>query len=101
MQYCVYILTNKNNRVLYTGVTNNLERRLFEHKSGKIKGFTSKYKTHKLVFFETFPTAKEAIYAEKKIKGWRRIRKINLIEEKNSAWKDLTTDILDSSLRSE
>lgn len=90
MKYCVYILTNKNNNVLYTGVTSNLERRIFEHKSGKIKGFTSKYKTNKLVFFETFPTAKEAIIAEKKIKGWRRIRKTDLIEEKNPGWGDLT-----------
>jgi putative endonuclease len=65
---------------------------VFEHKSGKIKGFTSKYKTHKLVFFETFSSANKAISAEKKIKGWKRIRKISLIEEKNPEWKDLTSE---------
>lgn len=100
MKYCVYILANKNNNVLYIGVTSNLERRVLEHKQKKIRGFTSKYKINKLVFFETFPTAKEAIIAEKKIKGWRRIRKINLIEEKNSDWKDLTLIDRDPSLHS-
>lgn len=92
MQYSTYILTNKSNKVLYVGVTNNLERRVFEHKHKLIPGFTSKYNLNKLVWFENFSDINDAISAEKKIKGWLRIKKIKLIESKNKDWKDLSVD---------
>ncbi len=94
----VYILTNKYDRVLYTGVTNNLSRRVNEHKQKIVKGFTSKYNLVKLVYFEEFSDIMEAIASEKKIKGWLRTKKIKLIESVNPTWKDLSGD---SSLRSE
>ena len=80
VKYSVYIMTNKVNSVLYVGVTNNLTRRVYEHKHKLIKGFTSKYNIDKLVYFERFNSPSEAIKAEKKIKGWVRRRKIELIE---------------------
>ena len=70
--YHVYILTNKSNKVLYTGVTNDLLRRVYEHKSKLIEGFTKRYKVNKLVYFEHFTDINEAIAVEKKIKGWLR-----------------------------
>ena len=94
--YYVYILTNKANKVLYVGVTNNLERRIFEHKNKLIEGFTKKYNLSKLVFFEVFRNPGDAICSEKKIKGWLRKKKIELINSKNPKWENL-----DSSLRSE
>ena len=99
MLYSTYILTNKNNKALYVGVTNNLERRILEHKSKLVKGFTSKYNLNKLVWFQQFTVVDDAISAEKKIKGWLKIKKIKLIEEKNGEWRDLSET--DSSLRSE
>ena len=90
MNYSTYILTNKSNNVLYVGVTNNLERRIFEHKNKLISGFTERYNLNKLVWFEQFPNVVDAISAEKKIKGLLRIKKIKLIEEKNPSWKDLS-----------
>ena len=87
--YYVYILTNKFNTVLYTGVTNNLERRVLEHKQKLIDGFTKQYNVSKLVFFESFNEIQDAIYAEKRIKGWTRKKKINLIEQINKEWKEL------------
>ncbi len=92
-QYFVYILTNKANKVLYVGITNNLERRISEHKNKIIKGFSSKYNLTKLVFIEEFGHSMEAIEFEKKIKGWLRIKKIKLIESRNPEWKDLAEDI--------
>lgn len=89
MTYCVYIMTNKVNTVLYTGVTNNLERRVFEHKNKLIPGFTTKYNLNKLVYFEEFNNINDALANEKRIKGWLRVKKINLIESKNPNWKDL------------
>lgn len=89
MNYYVYILTNKTNKVLYTGITNNLLRRIYEHKNKLIKGFTEKYNVNKLVYFEEFNNINDAIAAEKKIKGWLRIKKIKLIENKNPLWEDL------------
>jgi putative endonuclease len=82
-------MTNKYNTVLYTGVTNNLERRVFEHKNKLAKGFSSKYNLDKLVFFEEFNTPEEAIGAEKKIKGWVRKKKNDLIIAMNPDWIDL------------
>ena len=90
--YYVYILTNRNNYVLYTGVTGDLRRRLYEHKHGTIDGFTKKYKVHKLVFFETTSDVRAAIAREKQIKGWTRAKKIALIESMNPDWKELSED---------
>ena len=87
--YYVYIVTNKTNRVLYTGVTNNLLRRVYEHRNKMIDGFTKKYNVSKLIYSESFNTPTEAIAVEKKIKGWIRKKKVALIEAKNPDWKDL------------
>ncbi len=87
---CVYIITNKNNRVLYTGVTSNLKERIYQHKSKHFKSsFTSKYNVEKLVFYKFFSTIEEAISEEKRIKGGNRISKIKLIESINPFWEDL------------
>jgi putative endonuclease len=89
IQYCVYIITNAYNTVLYTGVTNNLERRVLEHRSGKGGAFTSKYRVKKLVYFECGSSNKEAIAREKQIKAGSRKKKIDLIESINPNWNDL------------
>ncbi len=88
--YWVYIMTNEWNTVLYTGVTSNLEKRVFEHKENLILGFTSKYNTKKLVYLADFSDPYTAIAMEKKIKGWTRQKKINLIESTNPNWNDLS-----------
>ena len=90
--YYVYIMTNWNNRVLYTGITNDIERRVYEHKNKLIKGFTSKYNINKLVYFDYTSDVKSAIEKEKQIKGWRRQKKNELIQSKNPEWKDLSID---------
>ena len=87
--YFVYIATNQRNTVLYTGVTNDLTRRVFEHKNKLIDGFTKKYNINKLVYFESFSNINDAIAAEKKIKGWLRLKKIQLIESLNPGWVEL------------
>lgn len=87
--YYVYILTNWNNKVIYTGVTNNIERRLYEHKRKIVYGFTQKYNVDKLVYFETFNNITDAIAREKQIKGWKRERKNALVEGTNPEWRDL------------
>ena len=90
MTYYVYILTNKNNGVLYTGVTNNLIRRVYEHKNHLDKNsFTAKYNVTKLVYFEETPDVKAAIEREKQIKSWNRMRKFFLIRENNPTLEDL------------
>ena len=91
--YYVYILTNWSNKVLYIGVTNNLERRLYEHKNKLIKGFTEKYNVNKLVYYDSTTDVKAAIEREKQIKGWTRLKKSNLIESINPYWKDLSEDL--------
>ncbi|MBK6325948.1 MAG: GIY-YIG nuclease family protein [Chloroflexi bacterium] len=88
-QYFVYILASPS-RTLYTGVTNDLARRIYEHKHKHIPGFTSRYNVGLLVYFETFNTPQEAIAREKQIKGWVRRKKIALIEESNPSWQDLS-----------
>ena len=90
--YFVYILTNKTNKVLYTGVTNNLERRLYEHKNHLVDGFSSKYNTNKLVYYEVSESIESAIAREKQIKAYRRDKKIALINELNSEWKDFSLE---------
>ncbi|MDP3710426.1 MAG: GIY-YIG nuclease family protein [bacterium] len=92
-QFFVYIASNKVNTVLYTGVTNNLTRRMYEHKNKLIQGFTSKYNVNKLLYYEIFPTPREAIAAEKKIKAGSRERKIGLIESMNPEHKDLSEEL--------
>jgi putative endonuclease len=87
----VYILSNRS-RTLYTGVTNNLERRMYEHKRKTGSQFAAKYNLTQLVYYESFGDIREAIAREKQIKGWRRQRKIALIESTNPEWKDLTGD---------
>lgn len=89
MPYYIYIATNKRDTVFYTGVTNDLERRMHEHRSKLILGFTSRYNIKKLVYYELFPPPREAIAAEKKIKGWTRQKKIALIKSINSEFRDL------------
>ncbi len=89
-QFYVYILTNKSNKVLYIGVTNDLERRMYEHKNKMINGFTKKYNLNKLVYFETTSDVRSALEKEKQLKNWHRSWKINLINEFNSEWKDLS-----------
>jgi putative endonuclease len=88
-KYYIYIMTTKKNTALYTGVTNDLARRVFEHKNGLIKGFSSKYNVHKLVYFEEFDDINDAIRREKQIKGGSRANKIKLIESMNKQWTDL------------
>ena len=87
--YYVYILTTWNHRVLYIGVTNNLQRRIYEHKMELVEGFTKKYHVHKLVYFESCGEIKDAIAREKQLKGWTRARKIELIESKNPMWREI------------
>jgi putative endonuclease len=88
-QYFIYILTN-NSKTLYVGVTNNLEKRIYEHKNESVPGFTRKYKIKKLVYFESTQDVTSAIAREKQIKGWLRSKKIALIEKANPDWKDLS-----------
>ena len=90
--YYVYILTNKHNTTVYTGVTNNLERRLYEHKNKLVDGFTKRYNLDKLVYFDTTTDVQSAIAREKEIKGWTRAKKNHLINSINPEWKDLSED---------
>jgi len=87
--YYVYILSNWNNKVIYTGITNNLQRRIYEHQNKLVEGFTRKYKLTKLVYYEQTNDVKTAIAREKGIKAWRREKKNLLIKTMNSDWKDL------------
>jgi putative endonuclease len=90
----VYILTNIGNRVLYTGVTSDLVKRIYEHRSKLVDGFTKKYNAHKLVHYEIFEDMENAIIREKQIKGWERDKKIVLIEKDNAKRKDLYESII-------
>ena len=87
--YYVYILTNDRDKLLYIGVTNDLHRRVYEHKNGLFEGFTKDYGIHKLVYYEMCHDVKDAIKREKQLKNWRREKKIALIERMNPYWKDL------------
>lgn len=87
--YYVYILSNWNNKVIYTGVTNDIDRRVYEHKNKLIDGFTKKYNITKLVYYCAFNNVKDAISAEKTIKGWTHAKKNALIEKMNPDWKEL------------
>ena len=91
-QYYLYILTNKRNGTLYIGASNNLERRMFEHKNKLVEGFTKQYGLNKLVCFETYQYVNDAIKREKNLKKWKREWKIKLIEKENPNWQDLSKD---------
>jgi putative endonuclease len=92
-QYCVYILASGRNGTLYVGVTNSLQRRLYEHKNDIIEGFTKKYGVKTLVWFEIHDDIEQAIMREKQIKKWNRKWKLELIEKANPEWRDIGDDI--------
>ncbi len=91
-KYYVYLLSSKKNGTLYIGVTNDLERRMFEHKNKLVSGFTAKYNVNKLMYFEDFQYVNDALKREKQLKNWNRQWKIDLIEKENKEWKDLSVD---------
>ena len=93
-KYYVYILSSKRNGTIYTGFTNTLKRRVYEHKIGLIAGFTKKYNVKNLVYFEIHDCVATAIFREKKIKKWQRAWKVRLIESMNPEWNDLYDEIL-------
>jgi len=93
-EYYVYLMTNVTG-MLYTGVTNDLERRVYEHRNKKVRGFTSRYNLTKLVYFESTNDVTVAIAREKQIKGWLRKKKVTLIETVNPKWRDLSKDWYD------
>ena len=94
-QPAVYILASKRNGTLYIGVTSDLVKRAWEHKTGTTKGFTAKYNVHVLVYYELFADMNSAILREKQLKKWRRAWKLELIEDSNREWRDLWPDILE------
>jgi len=91
--FYVYILTNKSHHVVYTGVTSDLVKRIWQHKNKTADGFTSKYNVNKLVYFEVYDDAENAIKREKNLKDWKRDWKDQLIEKENPDWQDLYQDI--------
>jgi putative endonuclease len=94
-KYYVYILSNNKNGTLYIGMTNDIERRIYEHKNGLVEGFIKRYGLSKLVFCEFYKYVNDAIKREKQLKNWHRQWKINLIEENNPNWDDLSSDWFD------
>lgn len=92
-QYYVYMMTNKRNSVLYTGITNDLKRRVYEHKEKLIDGFTKKYNITKLVYYEICRDVNNAIFREKQIKGGSRAKKVELVKRMNLVWRDLYEDL--------
>ncbi len=92
-QFYVYIMTNKRSTVLYTGVTNNLKRRVYEHREMLADGFTRRYKINKLVYYEVFEDIENAILREKQIKGGSRQKKIELINTMNKGWRELYEEL--------
>ena len=93
MSYYVYIMASKRNGTLYIGVTNNLARRVYEHKNGLLEGFTKKYKIDNLVYYESTEIIESAITREKQLKKWNRQWKINLIKRDNPEWNDLYSEL--------
>ena len=90
--YCVYILTNKTDAVMYVGVTNDLVRRICEHQNEQLAGFTKKYHIHKLVYVEEYTDVNDAIAREKQLKKWNRAKKNWLVETQNPDWRDMAED---------
>ena len=93
-QSYVYIMTNKSNHVIYTGVTSDLIKRVYEHKQKLVEGFTKRYNVTKLIYYEISDSVESAIDREKQIKGWIRKKKVDLINSANSQWKDLYDDLI-------
>jgi putative endonuclease len=91
--YYIYIISNWNNKVIYVGMTNDLERRIYEHKNKIFEGFSKKYNLNKLVYYEYTNDVTAAILREKQVKKWRREKKNNLIESMNPEWKDLAEEL--------
>ncbi|HEX8252071.1 MAG TPA: GIY-YIG nuclease family protein [Thermoanaerobaculia bacterium] len=91
-QYFVYMVTNRWKNVLYTGMTNSLERRMWQHKNKALPGFTKRYNCDRLVYYEIFDEVNQAIEREKQLKNWPRARKNELVESMNPAWNDLAAD---------
>ena len=94
MNYFVYLMASRKNGTLYVGVTNDLVRRVYEHKNGLVQGFTSRYTVHQLVWFESTPSVESAIDKEKQIKNWKREWKLALVEKTNPEWRDLYETLL-------
>lgn len=92
-EFCVYIMTNKHHTTLYTGITSDLYKRVWEHKNNVVKGFTYKYNLHYLVYFECAGTFEESLARENQIKGGSRKKKIDLINSINPEWRDLSKDL--------
>jgi len=92
-QYYVYMMTNKGNKILYTGVTNDLRKRIYEHKEKLVEGFSKRYNLNKLVYFETCGDIQSAISREKQIKDGSRQKKIDLINNFNNKWRDLYDEL--------
>ena len=97
----VYVLASEKNGTLYTGVTSNLVKRVYEHKNDFVEGFTKRYGVHRLVYYEIVGDIMSAIKREKQIKGWRRVYKTNVINRFNPEWRDLYGEILDSGINPE
>jgi putative endonuclease len=93
MAYYVYILASGRNGTLYVGMTNELARRVYEHKQGVVDGFTKKYEVHYLVYYETFDEMVDALSRERRVKRWLRRWKLDLIEKNNPSWRDLYDDL--------
>jgi putative endonuclease len=93
-QPCVYLLASRKNGTLYVGVTSDLIKRIWEHKSDAVEGFTKKYGVHTLVWYETHENMESAISREKAIKGWKRQWKLELIEKENPQWNDLYSSVI-------
>lgn len=96
-QPCVYVLTNKNKTVLYIGVTSSLETRIYQHRNETFEGFSKKYKCKYLVYYEQYEDMENAIIREKKLKGWIRAKKEELISSINPEWKDLSLELFAST----
>ena len=94
MSAYIYILANKKNGTIYTGVTNDIVRRVFEHRQGFVEGFSKKYDVKRLVYFDSFESIYDAITMEKRIKRWRREWKLALIEKLNPEWQDLYEQLM-------
>ena len=101
MIYYVYILSSQKNGTLYIGVTNNLQRRIYDHQNNLVDGFTKKYKIQNLVYYEQTDSVESAIIREKQLKNWKREWKVKLIEGNNIAWRDLSLEWMDSESSSE
>ncbi len=92
-RYCVYIVASGRNGTLYIGMTNDLARRIDEHRQGMVSGFTKRYGVHRLVYYEEYEDVRDAIVRERQMKKWRRRWKMNLIEDVNPDWRDLYDDL--------